>query len=349
MKTIISASRRTDLVAFFPEWLAAALRKGEALFYGPSGRLRRVDLRPESVHSLVLWSKNFENLIKDVSGLRKVVSRYDQTCLHFTLTGLGGTIIEKGVPPFDQAIRQLEDLIEIVTSPRRISLRFDPVVYWKEGAHIRTNLGFYEKAASEAARWGIRDIRFSFAQWYGKAARRAERCRFQFYDPPVKEKLEAAGRLASISGSFGLNLHACCQDFLIGIPGIKPSACIDGVLLESLHPDVAPASHKKDRSQRKECRCAESIDIGSYEQSCPHSCIYCYANPGFPEESGFSRTAQTVDFRDSGQAGCGCRDGAISPGFLRSPMTSARPERPGASRPRFFFAPLRRHNRGGRI
>ncbi|MCK4557835.1 MAG: DUF1848 family protein [Candidatus Aminicenantes bacterium] len=31
--------------------------------------------------------------------------------------------------------------------------------------------------------------------------------------------------------------------------------------------------------QRAECRCTESIDIGSYTQSCPHSCLYCYANP----------------------------------------------------------------------
>jgi hypothetical protein len=284
MKTVISASRRTDLVAFFPEWLAAALREGEACFYGPSGRPRRVDLRPESVHTIVLWSKDFQNLIKDNFGLREAVQRYDQIYCHFTMTGLGGTAIEKGVLPFDQAIRQVGAVAEIAGSPGRISIRFDPVVYWKERQHLRTNLGFFEKVAAEASRQGIRDIRFSFAQWYGKAVRRAERCRFSYYDPPVEEKIAAAGTLASIARSFGLSLYACCQDYLTGLPGIKPSACIDGVYLEGLHPAAAPASPRKDKTQRKECRCTESIDIGSYTQSCPHSCLYCYANPKFSAE-----------------------------------------------------------------
>ena len=278
MKTIISASRRTDLVAFFPEWLAAAIREAETCFHGPSGRTRRVDLKPESVHTLVLWSKDFKNLIRDAFGLREAVRRYDQIYCHFTMTGLGGTAIERGVLPFGQAISQVESLAQIAGSPRRVSLRFDPVVYWKEGPQIRTNLGFFEKLAAEASRQGIRDIRFSFAQWYGKAVRRAERCRFPYYDPSVEEKLKDAGTLASMARSFGLNLYACCQNFLTAIPGIRPSACIDGACLEDLHPAVAPASPKKDKTQRMECRCTESVDIGSYAQSCPHSCIYCYAN-----------------------------------------------------------------------
>jgi hypothetical protein len=65
------------------------------------------------------------------------------------------------------------------------------------------------------------------------------------------------------------------------VPGLRPSACVDGTLLASLHPDHEPVSQLKDRSQRLACLCTESKDIGSYAQACPHGCVYCYANPEF--------------------------------------------------------------------
>ena len=75
-----------------------------------------------------------------------------------------------------------------------------------------------------------------------------------------------------------IELYICSQDRYSKAAGIKPSACIDGILLEKLHPKHEPVSTKKDKSQRKECRCTESVDIGSYKQSCPHACVYCYAS-----------------------------------------------------------------------
>ena len=69
-KKIISASRRTDLVAFFPEWLAEAVRTEKSKVFGPSGHTYTVDLSPQNVHTFVLWSKNFVNLIDNYSGLR---------------------------------------------------------------------------------------------------------------------------------------------------------------------------------------------------------------------------------------------------------------------------------------
>jgi len=77
----------------------------------------------------------------------------------------------------------------------------------------------------------------------------------------------------------GLELWSCCQADLAGFPGVRASACIDGALLSSLHPEGEPASTVKDPTQRKDCLCTESIDIGSYTQACPTACVYCYANP----------------------------------------------------------------------
>jgi len=279
MKKIISASRRSDLVAFFPDWLASVVKEEQADVYGPSGHTYRVDLSPESVHTFVLWSKNFVHLIEDRFSLRTLLKKYDQLYLHFTITGLGGTPIEKGVPHPEEALVQLDELIQIAGHSQRISVRFDPILYWKEQGEERTNLFFFKELAPVLRQKGIRHVRLSFAQWYAKAKRRAKRQHFEYIDPPQDKKIEDAGYLAELARHYDLSLFACSQRFLTGDTGINPSACIDGRLLQSLHPLQESASMKKDRSQRSECRCTESVEIGSYAQSCPHSCLYCYANP----------------------------------------------------------------------
>jgi len=279
MKKIISASRRTDLVAHFPQWLAQAVEGGKAEVQGPSGTITSVNLGPEAVHTIVLWSKDFSNLIQDRFHLQAALSRYDQLYFLFTITGLGGTFIESGVPPASSTLGQLPALVRLAGHPSRVSLRFDPVVFWREAGKERTNLDDFEKLAPAAAALGIRDIRFSLAQWYGKAVRRSKAARWDYRDPPLEEKKAAVRRLVEVASAWNLDLFSCSQDVLAEVPGVRPSSCIDGTLLRELHPRREAASLAKDRSQRRECRCTESVDIGSYSQACPHSCLYCYANP----------------------------------------------------------------------
>ena len=279
MKRVISASRRTDLVAFFPEWFASVLKGGEADVHGPSGYRYTVRLIPDDVHTVVLWSKNFANVIENHSGLRDALRKYAQLYCHFTITGLGGSFIEKGVPSYQTCLLQLRDLVDIVGKPERITVRFDPIVYWKESAGLGTNLSFFEKMAPSLHKNGIKNIRISFAQWYRKAVKRAAKHDFPYVDPPNEQKLADARFLVRVAQEWGLDLFSCSQDFLTEIPEIRPSSCIDGIFLRCLHPYGDAVSTKKDKTQRAECRCTESIDIGSYTQFCPHSCLYCYANP----------------------------------------------------------------------
>jgi hypothetical protein len=277
MRTVISASRRTDLIAFFPGWLAAVLDRGRAEVRGPRGRTRIVDLRPEAVHTIVLWSKNFSPLLEDRHGLGAILRRYGQLYFLFTVTGLGGTPVEPGAPSPAEALAQLPRLVGIAGDPRRVSLRFDPIFSWREGGAARSNLPFFGTAAAAAASVGIEDIRFSFAQRYARAARRAREHGLDLVNPPEGEKRETASRLAEIASGFGPRLHACSQSFLDGVPGVRRSSCIDGGLLAALHASGEPAAAAKDRGQRTDCGCTASIDIGSYEQACPHGCVYCYA------------------------------------------------------------------------
>ena len=59
---IISASRRTDLPARYPEWFMNRLRAGEVLVPNPYNRKKvsRIVLSPDTVDCIVFWSKNPE-------------------------------------------------------------------------------------------------------------------------------------------------------------------------------------------------------------------------------------------------------------------------------------------------
>lgn len=278
-KKVISASRRTDLVAFFPKDLSRVLEEEKACVLGPSGHTYTVDLSPDRVHTIVLWSKNFENLIENRFNLRKRLKKYGQLYFHFTVTGLGSTFLESGVPLPEKALLQLEPLLKVAGRPERISVRFDPIVRWTEEGRIKTNLYFFQDLASALASKGIRTVRFSFAQWYRKSKRRAEKAGFFYLDPSREEKKKDAAVLVSIAQAHGIRLYSCSQNFLTEVDGILPSSCIDGALLQRFHPLGEEASTIKDKSQRSECGCTESVDIGSYTQTCPHCCLYCYANP----------------------------------------------------------------------
>lgn len=280
MKKIISASRRTDLVAFYPQWLAEVFFREEVCFYPPGRKSPlKVDLSPEEVHTLVLWSKNFQPLLENSFGLQDLIKKYDQVYFHFTITGLGGSFLEKKAPPPEIALKQIPGLLKIAGRPERISLRFDPIVFWHENGQLKSNLSFFSQLARIISSFGIRTVRFSFAQWYKKAVRRAAKANLDFYDPPFEEKKKIVSRLVKIATAYKLELWSCSQAEIGGLPGIRPSACIDGRLLTELHPAREPASLVKDKTQRKDCLCTESVDIGSYAQSCPASCLYCYANP----------------------------------------------------------------------
>ena len=280
MKKIISASRRTDLIAFYPDWLSEVLSSEEAVFV-PPGKKRpvRIDLDPASVHTIVFWSKNFKPLLENRCRLKDLIKKYGQIYYHFTITGLGSRFLEKLAPAPQEALSQLPELLKLAQSPDRISVRFDPIIFWEESGKLKNNLCFFPELSRTMASLGIKTVRFSFAQWYKKAVTRARRTGLKFYDPSLEEKRKIVGELVQVASAFNLELWSCSQHEISSLPGIKPSACIDGGKLSGLHPAREAASLVKDRTQRKDCLCTESVDIGSYAQSCPTACLYCYANP----------------------------------------------------------------------
>jgi len=254
---VISASRRTDMVAGNPDLLAEILT---------------VKHPPERVHSLVIWTKNPYNLLYHTR-LRGQVGKYDLVYLHYSITGLGNTILEPHVPTPQAALSFLPELLKLLKNPLQIRIRFDPVVHFRlaDGTNL-CNLKYFGTLAPYIAQYKIRDVSTSWVQIYGKVSRRLQGMKIVAQEMAFEQWQEEADWLQTIAKQNNLQMHGCC------VPGWPVSHCIDGDLLNSPHPKGFKASTKRATGQRKSCGCTASLDIGWY-YACPHGCVYCYGNP----------------------------------------------------------------------
>lgn len=274
MRTVISASRRTDIPAHYYDWLREGLRSGKVEVTQPfNRRVATVSLCDADVHTRVLWSKDFANVVRDLDF-------WCRQSLYFNFTLNDCSNLEPNIPPLEKRLEQMRILANAF-GPGRINWRFDPIVYWDGGR--RNNLAGFEALADRIAEVGVRRCTFSFMTIYRKTVARGRRLGIAFYDPPLEEKREVATRLANEAHLRGMVLLNCCNKGLEGIANLERGRCIDGALLARLSGE--PCSLERDRSQRSECGCTVSRDIGSYWMICPHACFYCYANPKRSKET----------------------------------------------------------------
>jgi len=254
---VISASRRIDMVGCYPEQFVQILEQ---------------KCPPEKVHTLVIWTKNAAHLF-DHPELSQKVRQYSQLFFHYTVTGMGGSLLEPFVPSPQKAMSLLPQLIKLAGSPLRIRFRFDPIVHLKlpDGSEY-CNLNYFEEYAPEIARLGIKDVSISWMSEYKKVMTRLNRANIQIIHISKDQQMREIDLLFNIAHKFGLTIHGCC------VPDLPQSKCIDGELLNQLHPMCLLCSTKKAKGQRKSCGCTESWDIGWYHK-CLHGCRYCYANP----------------------------------------------------------------------
>jgi len=97
------------------------------------------------------------------------------------------------------------------------------------------------------------------------------------YEIDKNELLEFAKRMAEIAKDNDMTIGSCAEIIDLDEVGIKHNCCIDKILIEEII--GCRLKVEKDKNQRGQCGCVESVDIGTYN-TCKNGCKYCYANYG---------------------------------------------------------------------
>jgi hypothetical protein len=276
MKNVISASRRTDIPAYYINWFMEKVREGEVIVQNPfyKKKYSRIDLRPDSVEWIVFWSRNYAKLLK----YRSIFEQY-RLFFHFTILS-HHPLLEKVKLPMTKKVNQMEDLVTHFGN-KNIIWRYDPIVCWEDRGKFQSNFkeAEFEFLCREFSSMGLNKCYFSYVTDYLKFKRRF----FQKYPNlnilPGNQiaSMQIIDKMRHISSEYGISLYSCCNDSLLGFNTNK-GGCVSGILLNDLVGQETVSVAKK--PTRADCGCTNSIDIGDYiKQPCYFGCIYCYANP----------------------------------------------------------------------
>ncbi|MGB8656757.1 MAG: DUF1848 family protein [Candidatus Zixiibacteriota bacterium] len=259
LKKVISASRRVDLVAFYPDFMAQRLE----------------EIGTDSIHTLVIWTKNPENMLAH-PGLNVVLKKISQLYLLLTVTGLGGTALEPAAPKAEQVFEQLPRIIDFIESPQRLAIRYDPLIDVTYEDTIRISnidLDTFGDVLNRAHGLGVKRIIVSCVTVYPKVENRLRQNGFRLVDRPIQVAADFIQRqMIPRTEELGMELSTCV------LPHLTGKGCIDGKTLTELHPLQEPCPLAKDTSQRENCHCTKSVDVGRWF-ACYHNCLYCYGNP----------------------------------------------------------------------
>lgn len=268
---IISASRRTDIPAFFSEWFINRIKEGFLDVRNPMNnrQVSRLPLSPDIVDCIVFWTKNPIPMLPKLDELKDYCYYFQ-----FTLTGYGRDI-ERNLPDKRKelipAFRKLSDKI----GPERVIWRYDPILI-----NHRYHMDYHRKAFEEiaAALNGYTEkCVFSFADWYGKNKMAMQKLGVK--DLSDEEMRSIAIQIRDAAEANNMTVATCAENICLKELRIDHNACIDKGLVERLTGGKIRDIKKnlKDSGQREACKCMASRETGTHN-TCGNGCIYCYAN-----------------------------------------------------------------------
>jgi hypothetical protein len=283
MARIISASRRTDIPRFYPEFFAERRRAGSVVFRNVFGVEGIASLRDEDVLGYLFWTRFARPFSDNLRALR------DGGIAHvfqYTITGYGEDL-EPDTPGTEAAIEDFRSVSADLPDPACIQWRYDPLVV-SDTYDVAWHLENFTRIAGHLA-GATRVVNVSLIEPYKKTIRRVDDATVVYRQlDPIRHRwaarnrpnLRQAGRsvrqllvdLAEIASQHELELRACANPDL----GLPVSQCCGaemfapcGERLERTLADLSP------RPSRENCHCLESVDIGM-DNTCPAGCKYCY-------------------------------------------------------------------------
>ncbi len=274
---IISASRRTDIPAFYAEWLIRRIRIGHCTVPNPFNKkqISYVSLLPEDVEIIVFWTRNPSPLMPYLKELDERGHHY-----YFQYTLLNNPRpLETKTPPISSALSTFKKLSDLI-GPEKVIWRYDPIVF-SSITDVHFHVETYKRISDTLQGYTYRSV-ISIMDFYRKMKKRKleeQGIEFMEHDEEPSPKFdELMYSFAQIAKENEMEIVSCAETINLSPYGIRPGKCIDDAHIREVF--GVNVTHKKDKSQRKECGCVISKDIGMYN-SCLFGCQYCYATTSF--------------------------------------------------------------------
>lgn len=264
---ILSVSRRTDIPNYYSEWFFNRIKEGFVYVRNPMNahQVSKISISPEVVDCIVFWTKNPEPMLNRLDELAKYHYYFQ-----FTLTGYEKDI-EVNIPhKREKMVPIFQELSEKI-GKKKIIWRYDPILF-TEKYTPEYHLKIFEQIAVSLRGYTEKCV-VSFVDEYAKNRKALES--FAAYELKESELLKFAKNISEIAKTNGMQTGSCAESIDLDACGIAHNCCIDKALIE----DIIDCSLKaeKDKNQRPECGCMESVEIGTYN-TCRNGCKYCYAN-----------------------------------------------------------------------
>ena len=264
---IISASRRTDIPTYYSDWLFNRLKEEYVLVRNPMNihQIGRINLSPNVVDGIVLWTKNPVPMLNRLSELE----RYNYY-FQFTLTAYDKDV-EPNIPSKNNIIIPAFQQLSKLIGREKVIWRYDPI-FFNDRYTMEYHCKYFKVLAAKLGEY-TEKCTVSFLDLYRNTARNTQSLNIQLESKD--QQIELMQRFSEIAKAYGIYIDTCSEMIELDKYGITHACCIDRERFERI--GNCNLTIRKDKNQRSECGCVSSIDIGTYN-TCKNGCLYCYAN-----------------------------------------------------------------------